>query len=54
MEMQSIPPRKVKVMKMSKGYQWEISFSSDAPFEDIIKGIKSADDQLKLIYGGDA
>ena len=51
MEIQSIPPRKVKLMKMSKGYQWEISFSSDAGFDDIVKELQAADSALKLIYG---
>ena len=52
MEIQSIPPRKIKLMKMSKGnYQWEISFSSDAGFDDIVKELQAADSALKLIYG---
>jgi hypothetical protein len=52
MEVLSIPPRKIKLMLMSKGkYQWEISSSGDMPFEDIIKDIKAADDSLKMLYG---
>ena len=52
MEIQSIPPRKIKLMKMSKGnYQWEISRSGEDDFETIIKELQAADSALKLIYG---
>ena len=51
--MQSIPPRKVKLMKMSKGYQWEISCAEGADFETILEDIKKADAILKIMYGND-
>jgi hypothetical protein len=42
-------PFKVKIMKMSKGYQWEISVHGK-DFDDMLKMAKTVDDQLKLVY----
>ena len=46
------PPAKVKLMKMSKGYQWEISITGD----DAIACAETAaqvDDKLKAMYPSD-
>jgi hypothetical protein len=43
-------PLKVKVMKMSKGYQWEISYTG-ADQTKILEIIKSVDAALYAEYG---
>ena len=43
-------PAKLKLMKMSKGYQWEISLAGNN-FEDILEKIKHANEIVEAIYG---
>jgi len=43
---------KVKLMKMSKGYQWEISMSGDDPMT-CVKEIYATDLQLRELYAGE-
>lgn len=50
---QSYPARKVKLMKMSKGYNWEISVQGDQDFDAMLKELQTADAKLKLLYGGE-
>ena len=40
---------KVKLMKMSKGYQWEVSMSGDDPMT-CVKEIYATDLQLRELY----
>lgn len=47
------PPCKVKLMKMSKGYQWEISYSDESS-DQVLYEIDKIDAQLKILYGGQA
>jgi hypothetical protein len=42
-------PFKVKLMKMSKGYQWEISVSGDS-ISNILGIIGDVDEQLRETY----
>ena len=41
--------RKVKLMKMSKGYQWEITYE-ESDNDAILKVIKDLDTKLHLAY----
>ena len=41
--------RKVKVMKMSKGYQWEITYES-TDNDALLKEIKDLDQKLRAEY----
>ena len=42
---------KIKLMKMSKGYQWEISCSG-AALADVLIQVRAADTVLKAEWGG--
>ncbi len=44
-------PCKLKLMKMSKGWQWEITMSGE-DFPTIIKKIDEANEIMKAKYGG--
>ena len=44
------PVRKVKLMKMSKGFQWEISMSG-ASFGEILTEIRTVNEDLQKEYG---
>lgn len=44
-------PAKIKLSKMSKGFQWEISLTG-ADFTEIIKRIDDANEIMKAKYGG--
>jgi len=43
-------PAKIKLMRMSKSWQWEISKSGDN-FEEILKEIDSINEIMKAKYG---
>jgi hypothetical protein len=46
------PVRKVKLMKMSKGHQWEISMGGgEISFADILAEIRIVNDALQKEYG---
>ena len=47
--LRTIQQPSVKLMKMSKGYNWEIKIYGDN-IEEILKKIKDTDDKLKEIY----
>jgi hypothetical protein len=40
----------IKLMKMSKGYNWEIKVISDNP-DEIIPKIEELNKRLKILYG---
>ena len=42
---------KIKLMKMSKGYQWEISCAG-ATLPEILAQVRAADAALRAEYGG--
>ena len=42
--------RKVKLMKMSRGYQWEITYENTDNAE-LIKQLKEIDNELRREYG---
>ena len=44
------PVRKVKLMKMSKGFQWEISMSG-ASFAEILIELRTVNGELQAEYG---
>jgi hypothetical protein len=44
-------PCKIKLMKMSKGMQWEIS-ASGADFDDILADIEKTNQKLIAKFGG--
>jgi len=48
----SDPTKKVKLSKMSKGYQWEITYE-DTNNEKLLSEIHSINEALVLEYGGD-
>lgn len=41
---------KIKLMKMSKGYQWELSCEGENT-DTVIARLKEADDKIRVIYG---
>jgi len=45
----SDPTKKVKLMKMSKGYQWEITYE-DTDNEKLLAEIKAINEQLNQGY----
>lgn len=49
MEGKTEPRTKVKLMKMSKGYQWEISISGDDSAAGVAE-VNAADMELKRLY----
>lgn len=41
---------KIKLMKMSKGYQWELTYEGEN-LDEVISKLKEADNKLKVEYG---
>jgi len=41
---------KVKLMKMSKGYQWELTYEGEK-VEDVIARLQEADTKLREVWG---
>ena len=48
----SEPTKKVKLLKMSKGFNWEITFE-DTDNEKLLSEIKSINAALQAEYGGE-
>ena len=48
----SDPTKKVKLLKMSKGYNWEITYE-DTDNDTLLNSIKEIDTKLKQEYGGE-
>jgi hypothetical protein len=46
----SVEPLKIKLMRMSKGYQWEIS-AAGSDMADILLKVRAADAALKAEWG---
>lgn len=46
----SVEPLKIKLMRMSKGYQWEVS-SAGSDMADILTKVRAADAALRSEYG---
>jgi len=47
--LRTIQQPSVKLMKMSKGYNWEIKIYGD-DMEEILRKVKDTDDKLKELY----
>ena len=43
----------IKLMKMSKSYQWEIKLLGESVNEETIKKLKELDGKLRELYGGE-
>jgi len=46
-----VEPLRIKLMKMSKGYQWEVSCAG-SDMAEILSKIRAADATLQKEYGG--